>query len=186
MSSRPSRSSASEALRTLELNEARWQAVLATARDAIISVDRRGIVTLFNHAAEEIFGYLGAEVIGKNVKLLMPPPYSDEHDQYIETYRTTGVPKAIGRVREVEARRKNGEVFPIELSVSEARVGRQVIYSAIIRDVTERRRAQTQLIELERLAQQRERLADVGAITAKIVHDIGNPLAGMLMQAQLI
>ena len=137
----------------------------------------------------------------------MPPPYSDEHSKYLREYQRTGVPKAIGRVRDVQARRKSGEVFPIELSVSEARLGRQLIYSAIIRDVTERRRAEENLRtsneslqrEIERrirtegelrearnLAQQRERLADIGAITARIVHDLGNPLAAVSMQAQLI
>jgi two-component system sensor kinase FixL len=175
-----------DALRTLELSEARWQAVLASARDAIISIDHRGRITLFNQAAEQIFGYGAGEVLGKNVKMLMPPPYAEQHDRYIETYRKTGRPQAIGRIREVEARRKNGEVFPIELSVSEARVGRQVLCSAIIRDVSERRRAQAQLVELQKAAQQRERLADIGAITAKIVHDLGNPLSGLSMQAQLI
>lgn len=186
MAGKRSPTSVRDALRTLELNEARWQAVLASARDAIIGIDPVGTVTLFNQDAEEIFGYVAAEVIGKNVKMLMPPPYAEQHDQYLEHYRKTRQPKAIGRVREVEGRRKSGEVFPIELSVSEARVGRQVLYTAIIRDVSERRRAQAELIELQKLAQQRERLADVGAITAKIVHDIGNPLAGLLMQAQLI
>jgi two-component system, LuxR family, sensor kinase FixL len=186
MARQQSRSSVTHALHTLELSEARWQAVLATARDAIIGIDPRGTVTLFNQAAEEIFGYAAIEVVGKNVKMLMPPAYAEQHDQYLENYRKTRQPKAIGRVREVEARRKSGEVFPIELSVSEARVGRQVLYSAIIRDVSDRRRAQGQLIELQKLAQQRERLADVGAITAKVVHDVGNPLAGLMMQAQLI
>jgi two-component system sensor kinase FixL len=186
MPHRPSRSRVSDALQTLELNEARWQAVLASARDAIISIDPRGRITLFNQAAEEIFGYRAEEVLGKNVKILMPTPYSEQHDQYIESYRKTGRARAIGQIREVEARRKDGEVFPIELSVSEARVGRQVLYSAIIRDISERRRAEAELIELQGLAQQRERLADIGAITAQIVHDVGNPLSGLSMQAQLI
>ena len=186
MAGKRSPTTVTDALRTLELSEARWQAVLAAARDAIIGIDPGGTVTLFNQAAEEIFGYATAEVIGKNVTMLMPPLYAEQHDQYLEHYRTTRRPKAIGRIREVEARRKSGDVFPIELSVSEARVGRHVLYSAIIRDVSERRRAQAELIEAHKLAHQRERLADVGAITAKIVHDIGNPLAGLLMQAQLI
>jgi len=180
------RSIVADALRTLELSEARWQAVLDTARDAIISIDTQGRVTLFNQAAEGIFGYAAAEVIGANVAMLMPPPYRDEHDGYLRSYRETGVPKAIGQIRQVEARRKDGEVFPIELSVSEARVGDEVIYSAIVRDVTERRRAEAQLLELQRLANERERLADIGAITAKIVHDLGNPLAGLSMQGQLL
>ncbi|HVM95824.1 MAG TPA: PAS domain S-box protein [Candidatus Acidoferrales bacterium] len=175
-----------DALRTLELNEARWQAVLDTARDAIISIDQTGKITLFNQEAERIFGYPASEVVGQNVRVLMPAPYHDEHDNYLRNYQETGIKKAIGRIREVWARRKDGEVFPIELSVSAARVGGDAIYSAIIRDVAERQRTQAQLLELQRLAQQRERLADIGAITAKIVHDLGNPLAGLSMQSQLI
>lgn len=173
-------------LRVLQLSELRWQAILDTARDAIICIDSSAHVTLFNRAAEEIFGYAAAEVIGQNVRMLMPEPYRGEHDGYITDYRATAVPKAIGRIREVQAQRKNGETFPIELSVSEARVGDQVIYSAIIRDTSDRRAMEIELESARRLAEQRERLADIGAITARIVHDLGNPLAGLSMQAQLI
>jgi len=116
----------------------------------------------------------------------MPPPYRDAHDGYITTYQATGEPQAIGRIREVQAQRKTGEIFPIELSVSEARVADQVIYSAIIRDMSDRHALEVELEEARRLAGQRERLADIGAITARIVHDLGNPLAGLSMQAQLI
>lgn len=173
-------------LRVLQLSELRWQAILDTARDAIICIDSAAHVTLFNRAAEEIFGYTAAEVIGQNVRMLMPEPYRGEHDRYITDYRATAVPKAIGRVREVQALRKSGETFPIELSVSEARVGDHVIYSAIIRDMSDRRAMEIELESARRLAEQRERLADIGAITARIVHDLGNPLAGLSMQAQLI
>ncbi len=174
------------ALRVLQLNEVRWQAILDTAQDAIICIDRHGEVTLFNRAAEKIFGYDAGDVLGQNVRMLMPPPYREEHDGYLANYRETGTPKAIGRIREVQARRKDGEIFPIELSVSEARLGDQVVYSAFIRDVSERRAMENALNEARRLAEQRERLADIGAITARIVHDLGNPLAGLSMQAQLI
>jgi two-component system sensor kinase FixL len=116
----------------------------------------------------------------------MPVPYRDEHDGYLATYQRTGEPKAIGRIREVQAQRKDGDIFPIELPVSEARVGERVIYSAIIRDMSERRAIEVELEKARRLAEQRERLADIGAITARIVHDLGNPLAGLSMQAQLI
>ena len=174
------------ALRVLQLNELRWQAILDTARDAIICIDQDANVSLFNRAAESTFGYEASEVLGRNVRMLMPAPYREEHDDYIARYRATGVPKAIGRIREVRAQRKNGEVFPVELSVSEARVGDQVIYSAIIRDMSDRHAMEVELAAARRLAEQRERLADIGAITARIVHDLGNPLAGLSMQAQLI
>jgi len=176
----------SAALRSLELNEVRWQAILDTARDAIICIDDAASVTLFNRAAEAIFGYEAGEVLGRNVRMLMPEPYREEHDGYLAAYRATGEPKAIGRIREVQAQRKSGEVFPIELSVSEARAGDQVIYSAIIRDMSDRRALEVELQTARRLSEQRERLADIGAITGRIVHDLGNPLAGLSMQAQLI
>ncbi|MGH7820578.1 MAG: PAS domain-containing protein, partial [Candidatus Binatia bacterium] len=125
---------------TLDLTEARWKAILETARDGIISIDRTGRITLFNRAAEDIFGYGAAEAIGRNVSMLMPAPYREEHDRYIRSYEATGVPKAIGRIRDVEGRRKTGEVFPVELSVSEAHLeGGGVVYMAILRDVSERR-----------------------------------------------
>ena len=176
----------SAALRMRQLNELRWQAILDTARDPIICIDGGGCITLFNRAAEQIFGYTAAEALTHNVRILMPPPYRDEHDGYLATYQSTGEPRAIGRIREVLAQRKNGEIFPIELSVSEARVGEQVVYSAIIRDMSERRAMEVELEEVRRFAEQRERLADIGAITAKIVHDLGNPVAALSMQAQLI
>jgi two-component system, LuxR family, sensor kinase FixL len=120
----------------------RYQAILDTARDAIISIDRRGLITDFNQAAEAMFGYASEEVIGRDVSMLMPPPYRDEHAGYIRAYQRTGEKKAIGLIRQVAAMRKNGEVFPMELSVSEARVGDELLYTAIIRDVSALRRAQ--------------------------------------------
>jgi len=179
-------SSLTEALHTLGLNEARWRAVLDSVQDAIISIDQRGTVTLFNRSAERIFGYAADEVIGRNVTMLMPAPYADEHDAYIERYERTGVAKAIGRVRDVHARRRNGEIFPIELSVSDARFENERLYTAIIRDVSDRARTRAHLLELEHRVSQRERLADIGAVTAKVVHDLGNPLAAISMQAQLL
>jgi PAS domain S-box-containing protein len=120
------------------LHEVRWHALLNTARDAIVSSDAAGRITLFNPAAERMFGYRAEEVVGRDLGVLMPPPYRDEHGEYIRTYQRTGVPKAIGKIRKVCARRKSGETFPVELSVSEVRTGDEIAFSAIIRDVTER------------------------------------------------
>ncbi len=166
-------------LHDLQMVEARWRALWNLARDAIVSIDAKGVVTLFNPVAERIFGYAASEVIGQNVGLLMPSPYREEHDEYIRRYQRTGDPHAIGRIRAVRGRRKSGETFPLELSVSESHLGDEVLYTAILRDVSAER-------ELQRLANERARLADIGAITAKIVHDLGNPLAALSMQAQLV
>jgi PAS domain S-box-containing protein len=144
MARKPTRNTAA-AQRILHLNEARWQAVLDTNRDAIISIDGSGRICLFNRSAEAIFGYAAADVVGRNVKVLMAEPYRREHDEYIRRYRETGVPRAIGRIRAVEARRKNGEVFPVELSVTETPVDGDVIYTAVLRDVTDRKEAEEAL-----------------------------------------
>lgn len=186
MTPRRRRPGSPQALHALQVADARWQAVLATARDAIVAIDPEGRITLFNPAAEAVFGYRSDEVLGRNVTLLMPPPYHDEHDTYLRRYHQTGEARAIGRIRSVEGRRANGEVFPMELSVSESRVDDEVLYTAIIRDISARLSAEAELHDLQRVAAERARLADIGAITAKIVHDLGNPLAALSMQAQLI
>jgi PAS domain S-box-containing protein len=164
---------APDALTLLQLDHARWQAVLDTARDAIVSIDQSGIVTLFNRTAEETFGYSALEVLGENVRMLMPSPYREEHDQYLENYQKTGVAKAIGRIRYVEARRKSGEVFPIELSVSEAHVADRVTYTAIVRDVTERKRIEEALSRerdfAERLVEAAEAIVLVRDLDGRIV-----------------
>jgi two-component system sensor kinase FixL len=178
----PRRRPAPRGLRDLQVADARWRAVLSTARDAIISIDANGLLTLFNPAAEDMFGYRAEEIVGRNVTVLMPSPYREEHDGYLARYQRTGDARAIGRIRAVQGQRKNGSVFPIELSVSESRLGDEVLYTAILRDITE----QLELRELQRTIQERTRLADIGAITAKVVHDLGNPLAALSMQAQLI
>ena len=155
---------AATALRALELESARWRAVLETARDAIISIDAQGHINGFNRAAEQIFGYGADEVLGRNVSLLMPPPHRGEHDGYLARYAATRTPQAIGRIRDVEGRRKSGETFPIELSVSEARIGAEVVYSAIIRDVTEPRRMQH---ELRVRAAQQAATAELGVLAIR-------------------
>lgn len=169
---------------TTELQAARFEAILRTARDAIVSIDRTGRITLFNRAAEDIFGFTADEVLGQDVVVLMPSPYREEHGDYLRAYEETGVPKAIGRIRTVEGLRKSGETFPMELSVSEVRVADEVLYTAVIRDVSERHRAEKELARLRRLSEQSQRLADIGALTAKIVHDLANPLAALSMVSQ--
>ena len=127
------------------LDDARWQAILDSAQDAIISIRPSGDITLFNPAAEKMFGYRAEDVLGSNVAVLMPEPFRSEHGEYLRAYAATGEPKAIGRIRHVEGRRSDGNRFPIELSVSEARVGDDVLYTAIIRDVSAREQLEQQL-----------------------------------------
>jgi PAS domain S-box-containing protein len=124
----------------LASSEARFQALLHAAVDAIVSIDEHGIIQMANAAAERTFGYSAEELIGKNVSLLMPAPYEREHDDYIARYLRTGEKKVIGVGREIVARRKDGTVFPIDLSVAEGRFGDRRFFVGILRDITERNR----------------------------------------------
>ncbi|MCA9525409.1 MAG: PAS domain S-box protein [Myxococcales bacterium] len=114
---------------------ARWLSIAETARDGLVTIDQAGLITSFNGAAERIFGCTAAEVLGTNVSRLMPEPYQSEHDAYLEKYQRTGERRAIGRIRHVHAQRLDGEIRPIELSVSEGIVGGERFFTAIVRDV---------------------------------------------------
>jgi len=140
------RKQAQEALAT---SEARMHALLEVAVDGIISIDEPGAIQTINPAAERLFGYTQGEVIGQNVKILMPSPYLEEHDGYLARYLATGEKRIIGIGREVLGRRKDGTTFPIDLSVAEARLGDERIFVGIIRDITERKRAEQALRESE-------------------------------------
>ena len=126
-------------------SEGLLRAVVETAVDGILTIDERGTVRTMNAAAERIFGYAAAEVIGRNVNVLMPEPYRTEHDRYLANYFATNVPRIIGIGREVEGRRKDGTVFPLELSVSETWVGEARIFTGIVRDITARKAAEEAL-----------------------------------------
>lgn len=163
-----------QALEELARGEARLHAVVGTAVDAIIVIDERGRIEDFNHAAERIFGYAAAEVVGCNVSMLMPSPYREEHDGYIERYRRTGEKRIIGVGREVLGRRKDGEVFPLDLSVSEFRVGAERRYTGIVRDISERKRVQARQAELVREVEAaNEELRSFAYIAS---HDLKAPL----------
>ena len=155
------------------------QSLIETTQDAVLSIDRQGRVVLFNPAAERIFGYPRNEVIGQKVNMLMAEPYATEHDEYIARYERTGEARAIGRIRTVSARRKNGEPFPVELSVTEISVDQEVHYAAFIRDISEKTKLQNQLMESERFAA-------IGSTAAKIGHELANPLNGMSLTIQLL
>ena len=125
---------------TVESTAAQLKAVIDTAVDGIIIIDRRGAIRLFNSACETLFGYDPPEVLGQNVRMLMPAPYREEHDSYISNYQQTGIRKIIGIGREVVGQRKDGSTFPMELSVGEAEADGDLLYVGIIRDISERKR----------------------------------------------
>jgi PAS domain S-box-containing protein len=136
-------------LQELAQAEERMRSVVNHVVDGIISIDEQGTVTTFNPAAERIFGYAAPEVIGQNVKLLMPHPYHSEHDGYIANYLRTGQAKIIGIGREVVGRRKDGSTFPMELAISMFRIGERRHFTGIVRDITDRKRAEEELRQAE-------------------------------------
>ena len=137
------------ALDELHEREARLSAVLNTAVDAIITIDRHGIITGVNPATERMFGFTQEEMVGSNVAMLMPPPYSDEHDGYIERYLETREPRIIGVGREVTALRKDGTTFPVHLAVSE--IDQMQMFTGIVRDITELTQAEEHATRLGRI-----------------------------------
>lgn len=149
-------------------SEERMRATVNSAVDAIITIDHRGTILGVNPATERIFGYRGSELIGRNVKLLMPPPYSDEHDNYIKRYLETGEAKIIGIGREVMGLHKDGTAFPIDLAISQ--IDHLGLFTGTIRDITERKAEHTRLL-------QAERLAAIGEAMAGLTHESRNALA---------
>jgi PAS domain S-box-containing protein len=125
------------------------RAILNTVLDGIITIDSEATVTSFNPSAERIFGYSKAEVIGKNVNMLMPEPYHTEHNTYLKNYLTTGKKKVIGIGREVRGRKKDGSEFPLDLAVTEMLVDGRRMFTGIIRDITEKKKVEAELRESE-------------------------------------
>lgn len=157
----------------LTMNESRLQAlvdtVLDTLVDGLIIIDRTGRVQVYNRACEKLFGYQSAEVVGNNVKMLMPPDIEREHDQYLINYQTTGIRKIIGISREVVGQRKDGSTFPMHLAVGEATHLGEPIYVGIIRDLSERDQVESQL-------RQSQKMEAVGQLAGGLAHDFNNIL----------
>lgn len=163
---------------------AKLSALLNAAVDAIIIIDHLGNVELFNAAAERMFGYRSAEVVGHNIKMLMPQPYQSKHDQYLSNYMRTNEARIIGIGREVKARKNSGEIFPIELTVGEVQDSSHKQFVGIIRDISERVKARSDaILNRERLAHV-TRLSTMGEMAAGIAHEINQPLSAISSYAQ--
>jgi two-component system CheB/CheR fusion protein len=142
-------------MNALRDSEERLRAILETAVEGIITIDERGAIESLNPSAEKMFGYSTREAIGKNVKLLMPEPFQHEHDGYLKNYRQTGHAKIIGIGREVMGRRKDGTIFPMDLSVSEVKLANRRMFTGFVRDITERKQLEKEIIEISNREQQR-------------------------------
>jgi PAS domain S-box-containing protein len=190
----------------LHESEARQRAILAATLDPIVTIDFRGIVHSASDSVERVFGWKPEELVGQNLKILMPEPHRSEHDAYLNRYRKTGQTVILGRTREFSAVRKDGSSFPCEVAVSRLDLpgSSGTLFVGIIRDISERKRAEEELARhrehLEDLVKQRtaelkeshahlrlaERLASVGTLAAGVAHEINNPLATIASSVELL
>ncbi|MBF0286246.1 MAG: PAS domain S-box protein [SAR324 cluster bacterium] len=163
-----------ERTRLLQENEARTNAIVTTAVDAIITIDENGFVDTFNKAAEEIFGYRKEEVNGQNIKMLMPSPERENHDVYLQSYLHSGNAKIIGAGRNVTGLRKDGTTFPMSLAVSEVMLGDRRLFTGIIRDITR----QQEMEETLRFSKEQAEAANVAKsqFLANMSHEIRTPM----------
>ncbi|MBI5451116.1 MAG: PAS domain S-box protein [Gammaproteobacteria bacterium] len=167
----------------LEESEAKNRSILQTVADAIVTIDGQGIIESFNPAAEQIFGYARAEVIGRNVSLLMPEPYHSTHDDSLRNYLQFGTTHVLGRVREFNGRRKDGETFPIEISITRTNISNKVLFTGVIRDITERQRHDSEL-EAAKVDAEQANKAKSGFMSS-MSHELRTPLNAIMGFAQL-
>jgi len=159
--------------------EAHLTSILATVPEAMIVIDEKGDIASFSAGAAALFGYCPEEVIGRNVKMLMPQPYQAEHDGYIANYIRTGEARVIGYGRLVEALAKDGRPFPVELSIGEARANGRRIFTGFVRDLTSRQRMEHEL-------RQSQKMEAVGQLTGGVAHDFNNILTAIIANLELL
>lgn len=155
------------------------RSILATVPDAMVVIDERGGILTFSAAAERLFGYAEAEVVGRNVSLLMPSPDRERHDYYLQHYLQTGEKRIIGTGRIVSGQRRDGTVFPMELAVGEAHGEGHRLFTGFIRDLTERQRGELRLKELQSELIHVSRLSAMGTMAATLAHELNQPLTAI-------
>jgi two-component system sensor kinase FixL len=175
-----------QAMRRPTLSEARLESVLETAPDGIIVMDEDSRLLVFNKACEQMFGYGAGEVLGENVKILMSQEHRGSHDLYVQRYRSTGERRIIGIGREVEGRRKDGSIFPLDLSVGEAMTpnGRQFI--GVIRDLTARRDTERRLADVQAELIRMTRVSALDEMGSAIAHELNQPLTAIMLYLQAL
>lgn len=145
----------------------------------MIIIDEHGLILSFSAAAERMFGFLEEEVLGENVSILMPSPDRERHDGYLERYMRTGERRIIGIGRVLTARHRDGATFPIELSVGEARIGDDRVFTGFIRDLTERQEAELRVHDLQSVLAHVQRVSEMGTLATSLAHELNQPLTAI-------
>ncbi|RWL80619.1 MAG: PAS domain-containing sensor histidine kinase [Mesorhizobium sp.] len=164
--------------------EAHLRSILDTVPDATVVIDEKGLITSFSAAAVRQFGYTQAEVLNRNVRLLMPEPYHSQHDGYIERYLATGEKRIIGVDRVVVGRRKDGSTFPMKLSVGEMKSAAGRFFTGFIQDLTEREESEARLQELQSELARLARLNELGEMASTLAHELNQPLSAIANYSQ--
>jgi two-component system sensor kinase FixL len=159
--------------------EAHLRSILQTVPDAMIVIDVHGHILSFSAAAERMFGFSEEEVLGENVSMLMPSPDRERHDGYLERYMRTGERRIIGIGRVLTARHRDGATFPIELSVGEARIGDDRVFTGFIRDLTERQEAELRVHDLQSVLAHVQRVSEMGTLATSLAHELNQPLTAI-------
>ncbi len=175
---------ATDKRKRLESEEERLRSILNSVVDALISIDTKGNIVIFNPSAERIFGYTEKDVIGKNVSILMPEPHHSKHDSYIKRYLNEGQARVINIGREIKGKKITGEQFPAELSVSEVKLGDEHYFIGLIRDISERKEAERQIISARKKAEQASEAKST--FLANMSHELRTPLNAILGYAQIL
>jgi two-component system sensor kinase FixL len=174
-----SRRRSEAAAQELREREAHLQSILDTVPDAMIVIDEKGMVQSFSAAAERLFGWTSAEISGRNVHELMPSPYREAHDSYLQRYLTTGERRIIGIGRVVVGQRRDGSTFPMELAVGEMRVSERRFFTGFVRDLTERQQTEARLQELQSELVHVSRLTAMGEMASALAHELNQPLSAI-------
>lgn len=168
----------------LRRREGRLRSVLAATFDAVIAIDKTGIIALANVAAQKMFGYEELELVGQNVNMLMPEPYRSEHGQYLQQYLETGVAKIIGIGREITCCRKDGTQFPADLAITQSDSDKdEITFIGTVRDISERKQAATTLLQKETELAHIARLSTMGEMATGIAHELNQPLGAISLYA---
>jgi two-component system sensor kinase FixL len=165
--------------RELAKEQSLFEAILDSVPNALVVIDEAGLITSFSKAAEALFGYTEAEVLGRNVSMLMPSPHREAHDGYIHRYLETGEKRIIGTGRIVEGLRSDGTTFPMELAVGEAKAGDQRFFTGFVSDLTRRVEADTHLRHVESELAHASRLSAVGTLASALAHELNQPLTAV-------